>query len=277
MPSYPLEYINTVQLPQFQDWTDKYGMMQDNPNGGTTGNGNLFTAHYVFGLWSSKLLSAEEKNRLNRVYINNFRMPGLLMRDPSNGNGWQAHDDFIGLMAADAMMNPDNRFLTKLVYEYGKNVKLDGTDETEPAEDYRKKNKIWYKVLKILTLGGPKWVWNTQNPTKFHLASWLQRRVEMMATMQMSLKMWANPFYWTYWAVTMLMLGFGWVNKEYDDGYTLRFHSAIACEGYGPVTNWICRKVRKAIARDHGDFGGLMLSYFEKPDHPIVKLCKGKY
>jgi hypothetical protein len=277
MPNYPLEFINEVALPEFQEWTDKHGMMQDNDQGNTTGNGNLFTAHYVFGLEANGKLTDNERDRLNRVYLNNFRVPGLLMRDPSNGNGWQAHDDIVGMFAADAIINGPHRFLTKLVYDYGKKVQLDGTDETEPAEDYREKNRKIYKILNIVTFGRVRWVWNNQNPTKFHAASWLQRRMEMMATMQMSLRKWVNPVYWLVWAVTMLMLPIGWVNREYRDGYTLRFHSAIACEGYGPITNWICRRVRKAVARDYGDFGGLLSAYFGKPHHPIVALCKDKY
>lgn len=119
MKTYELSKINTVEIEQFQNWTDKYGMMQDNPNGLSTGNGNLFTAHYVFGLSQNGLLTDEAKDRLNQVFRNNFREPGLLMRTPNNEVGYQAHDDFVGMFGADAILNPESREFTRAAYDYG--------------------------------------------------------------------------------------------------------------------------------------------------------------
>jgi hypothetical protein len=100
--------------------------------------------------------------------------------------------------------------------------------------------------------------------------------MELIATMQMALRKPVNPFYWVYWAYTILQ-GYYSPNWEYRDGYTLRFHSALACEGYGPITNWLCKKAREMVHRDYGDFGQLLGHYFGKFHHPIVKLCKGKW
>lgn len=272
MPTYPLNSINTVQLPEFQDWTDQYGMIQDNPSGNSTGNGNLFTAHYVYGIVAKKLISDQEKARIIQVFLNNFIQSGLLCRVPSFPGDREAQDDIIGVMGAEALMCPnvEDRKLTKALYEYGK-ISANGIDETDKSS----KQSISYWAIRMLTLGRCRWVWNNISPGKFNIFSWLGRFPNLMATMQMSQRKLVNPFFWFYWAVTMLWLGFGFADKTYRDGYTLRMHSALACQGYGPVTNWICSRIGKAIQRDYGDVGGLISAYFNNPNHPLVQLLKG--
>lgn len=272
MPNYPISAINEVTLPQFQDWTDQYGMMTDNAQGGTTGNGNLFTAHYVFGLYSNNILIDKEIARITQVFKNNFEQTGLLCRSPNFPGDLQAQDDMFGIMGAEALMHSDrnNRTLTKQMYEYGKKS-CDGLVDNATPQD------MWaFNALKWLTLG-TRWVWNNVNPRKFKSSAWLGRFPNLIATMQMAQGENVNVFFWLYWAATMLQLVYFPGDKSYRDGYTLRFHSALACEGYGPLTNWVCRKVREAIARDYSDFGQLLGAYFAKPEHPIVALCKGKY
>lgn len=275
MPNYVIAKINEVD-PKFQEWTDIYGMMTDNSQGNSTGNGNLFTAHYAFGLSANGLLE-HDKERLTQVYLNNFREAGLLNRKPGANDWYQAHDDIVGLMGADALMNPDrkDRLLTRAVYEYGQGS-AQGIDSNEKDPKKIKLNSQLYPALMILGLGKIRWVWNNVQPKKFHVSSWLGRRMEIIATMQMSLGIAPNPFVWAYWAATMMQLVLK-PKKDYIDGYTLRFHSALAVEGYGPVSNVICKLVRNALNRDHGDLGQLLGSYFNKPEHPIVELCKGKY
>lgn len=278
MPNYPISAINAVSLPQFQEWTDQYGMMSDTGVGESTGNGNLFTGHYAFGLAANGILTDAEMVRIKQVFLNNMREPGLTLRLPNATWSYNAHDDLLGIMGAEALMCPNraDRAISKSIYEYGKNIKVTGIDSNEADPAKIKDNKWAYWPLKILGLGNIKWVWNTVQPGKFHVSAWLGRRPEVIATMQMTNNKWlVNPFYWLYWAGSMMSLVW-FPNKDYHDGYTLRFHSALACQGFGPITNWICKKVRGAVARDFGDFGGLMLAYFNQPNHPIVPLCKDK-
>ncbi len=271
MPNYPIESINKVALSEFQDWTDHFGMMQDNDKDVSSWNGNLFTAHYVFGLVSTNQMTDVERARIIQVFLNNCLVTGLLQRAPSINNR-QAQDDMFGVMGAEALMypNPKDRVVTKAMYEYGKQS-CDGL-----ASDANDQDKLAYKWLKRLTFR-TRWVWNTEEPGKFKAGSWLGRFPNLIATMQMAQGKIVNPFSWLWWAITMMLLPLGKVDKNYHDGYTLRFHSALACQGYGFLTNWICKKVREAVARDYVDFGLLLGAYFAKPQHPIVKLCKGKY
>lgn len=278
MPSYPITEINDVLLPEFQDWTDKYGLMQDNAQQGSTGNGVLFTAHYVFGLYASNLMTDKEKARLLNVFASCVQQAGILMRTPMNEGGYQAHDDLVGLMSAEAMMVPNkaDRHITRAIYEYGKSNAIHGIDETESDPKKIEMHKWMYPLLKVLGLGKIWYCWNNLNPGKFHVAGWLQRRMEVMATMQMQQNKWyVNPFYWAYWAVSMIQLVWK-PNPGYRDGYTLRFHSAVAVQGFGPITNWICKKVRAVVVRDFGGFGECLDAYFTpEKGHPVAKLCKG--
>jgi hypothetical protein len=283
MPHYVPSGLNIVSLPQFQDWTDENGMMTDNDQGWSTGNGMLFMAHYAFGLHATGQLTQDEMDRIIAVYKNCQREPGLYNRLPG-ANGWyQAHDDLIGLMGAESLIRPNrkDRVLTQEILDYGRKTPITGIDPTEPDPKKIKMMKWMYPTLKALSYLNPfsfgkiRYVWNNVNPGTFQPSSWLGRRMEVIATMQMASGRFVNPIYWTYWAVNMLRVA-AFKDKDHD-GYTLRFHSALACEGYGPVTSWICRQVRKAVARDFGDLGQLLGRYFVKMHHPIVALCYGKY
>lgn len=273
MPTYKLTAINTVQLKEFQEWTDVYGMMLDNDGGHVGGNGNLFTAHYVTGLVQKGLIAPEERSRILQVYRNNFRFPGVLMRAPSKPDDRNAHDDVMGLLSADAQLNPDpaKRELTRTVYQHGRDNYCDGVDEAD--QEKLKINNLVFKALKWLFLGKVRWTWNNVTENKFHVSSWLQRRMEMMATMQMSLREFVNPIYYIYWLATnYVWLKFG--KKEHKDSYILRYHSAMACKGYGKFTDKMCDAIFHKINKDFGDFGQLLGYYFNKMHHPIVKLLK---
>lgn len=273
MPRYLLNSLNTVQLTEFQEWTDEYGMMTDNDRGDVGGNGNLCTAHYAVALSLSGLLSVEEKERITKVYLNNFKKPGLLIRAPSKPNDREAHDDYFGLLGADSVLNPKNRTLTRLAYDYGKNNYCDGIDTSDET-----KLELNTKTYKWLTkiFGKVRWAWNNVTDNKFHVSSWLGRRMELIATMQMCLQERINPFYWLYWAFAMLYTAY-FTNKEERDSFILAFHSAIAVKGYGFLTDKICQAIHNAIKRDYGDMGQLLSAYYQKPDHPIVKFFEGKF
>ena len=285
MPHYVPSGINIVSLPQFQDWTDENGMMTDNNQGYSTGNGMLFMAHYAFALHANGLLGGDEITRMIAVYKTCQREPGLYNRLPGANNWYQAHDDLIGLMGAEAVMCPNHadRLLTKELYNYGQNTDIYAADTSDSNLTKTKWNKILFGVFKGLSLLNPfgfgkiKYVWNNVRPGKFHTNSWLGRRMEVIATMQMASGSFVNPIFWTYWCASMLLLVYGKKNPSYQDGYTLRFHSAVACQGRGIVTDWICKKVREEILKTYGGFGEMLLSYFNQPTHPIVVLGAGKF
>jgi hypothetical protein len=266
---FPMIAINVPQLSQFQSWTDQYGMICNNNQGNSSGNGNLWTAHYVYGIVATNQISDNERRRLLQIYANNFSEPGILCRTPVFPGDRQAQDDYYGLMSAEALLEPTHRFMTRTIYEYGKKS-ASGIDSTEPAQGAQKR-AFW--AIKVLTLGRCRWVWNNVQPDRFDETSWLGRFPAFLATMQMSLREDVNLFFWTYWAVSNLWNA--WFGSSSDNnGDCLALHSAIASQGYGPITNWICRQVHSGIERKYGSAGGLMFEYFQNPRHPLIALLK---
>ena len=267
MPNYLLTQQNTCQLPQFQPYTDQWGMTTNNALGLPTDNDNLFTAHYVYGLFSTNQITVQEKQRILNVYAANFSQPGLLCRSPNFPGSRQAQDDMYGLMGAEAQLSPDNRSMTKAIYEYGK-ISAKGIDSTEPYQGAQTR-AFW--AIKILTFGRCRWVWNNIQPGKFDEDSWLGRFPAFLAVMQMSLREWVNPIFWLWWALTSLNNAwFG--NSSNNNGDCLALQGSLAAQGYGPLTNWVCKQIHNGIKKNYGSAGGLMESYFQDPNHPLVAL-----
>lgn len=270
MSSYPLTNQNTCQLSQFQPYTDQYGMVTNNPQGNSSDNGNLWTAHYAYGLVATKQISEIERQRILNVYAANFSQSGLLCRTPNFPGDRQAQDDMYGLMGAEALLSPNHRFMTRSVYEYGEKS-ASGIDSTETNQSTQKK-AFW--AIKILTLGRCRWVWNNIQPGKFDETSWLGRFPAFLAVMQMSLKEHVNPFNWLVWAgASLYSAWFG--NSTDNNGDCLFLQSAIAVKGYGPLTDLVCGQIHKGIRHKYGSAGGLMADYFQNPTHPLVTLLNG--
>jgi len=259
--------INAVLLPQFQPYTDQYGMITNNNQGLSTDNGNLFTAHYVYGLVSTNQVNDRERQRILSVYANNFSQSGLLCRTPNFPGNRQAQDDIYGLMGAEALLSPKLRVLTRSVYEYG----LKSACGIDSNDVFQSSQKRIYWALKILTLGRCRWVWNNIQPGKFDTASWLGRFPAFIAVMRMSLREPINPFMWLWWAVSCLYSA--WTGDESDNnGDCLILQGSLAAQGYGFLTNWVCKQIHKGIKRKYGSAGGLMATYFQNPKHPLVAL-----
>ena len=268
--AYTLTPLNTPLLPQFQVWTDQYGMTTNDPNGDSTGNGNLYTAHYVYGLVSTNQINDSERQRILQVYANNFSQPGMLCRIPNFPGDRQAQDDIFGLAGAEALLSPNDRKMTRAVYSYGEHTEPRGIDPTEPFPGAQ--GRV-FLLIKALCFGKCRWVWNNINPGTFSETSWLGRFPALLAVLQMSLRYDVNPLFWIWWATTTLSTSwFG--NSTNNNGDCLILHGCIAAQGYGPLTNWICRQFHKGIRRKYGSAGVLMSDYFQNPLHPLCQLLK---
>ena len=265
--AYTLTPLNTCQLPQFQTYTDQYGMVTNNNQGNSTDNGNLYTAHYVYGLFATNQINDQEKQRILTVYSNNFSQKGVLCRTPNFPGNREAQDDMYGLMSAEALISPDHRVLTRSIYNFGK-IPAQGIDSTEPFQGAQTRV---YWLIKILCFGRAKWVWDNIEPGKFDEASWLGRFPAFLAVMQMSLKEEVNPFFWLWWMATSLWSAwFG--TQSGNNGDCLMLHGAVAAKGYGKLSDWVCSQIHKGITRKYGNAGQLMSVYFQDPSHPLVAL-----
>ena len=267
-------------LPEFQAYTDKFGMVQitsDGTQGLTSDNGNLWTAFYTLGLSLKGLMTTDERARLSQVYMNNFKSPGLLVRYPGSPD-FEAQDDYCGMLMADSRLSPDFRSMADMVYEYGEDTKhCVEVDPREPVAATRKTNSILFTILSILTLGHIKWNYNPVAQDSFSIYSWLGRRMELIAAIQMTARKAVNPIYWLYWAGVMVsnILSKPQVDNSVAD--VLHYCNAISCAGYGPLTNLICSAFRRSVKRKFGDAGYMFGWSNQNPNHPIVSLLKGIY
>lgn len=269
--SYDLTAINTVLLPEFQAWTDQWGLIQDNNQGITTGNGILYTAHYLYGLKQKKLLTDAELARIVAVFASCAVQPGLYKRAPQGKDGdFETHDDLLGIMGAEAAVYPDRsqRALTKALVGYGENIRANELDTTDTNATRLKQSKWALLAMKILMIPR-KYVWNNKNPGTFDVGAYLGYRRDVIATMKLATQKWMNPLDWLYWACFMLLS-----STKDNSGCVLRLHMASAAEGFGPLTNWVCDRARDKIFKAFPDFGQLLSAYFANPQHPLVNLLK---
>jgi hypothetical protein len=252
-------------ISAFQTYTDQFGMVQlgsDGTKGTVSDNGNLWTAFYVLGLAKNlEQIPQVEKVRLEAVYMNNFKTFGLLTRYPGSPD-FEAQDDHCGIMMADCLLDPDRNF-TKEIYNYGLISKVNGVDPREPVAATRKKNWWLYHALNILSLGHIKWNWNPVVPNSLSIYSWLGRRMELIAAIQMSARKSINPFYWLYWAIVML-------TTSDSVGYVLHYCNAVSCKGYGKLTDWVCKKLVEKMVKTYGNVGNMFGQSNGQVNHPLV-------
>lgn len=266
--NYQLSQINTVLLPEFQPYTDQFGLITDNAQGNPSGNGLLYTGHYLVGLVEKGLITQAEKDRLAAVFQSCEKIPGLFIRDPVQ-TGYEAQDDLIGIMGSEAKLVPNkkDRVLTQNIYNYGHNSNADQIDPTDSTS----LSKWALRILNLIPFMKNRWVYNPVSPGKFSTSAWLGYRRDVIATIKMAAGQVINPFDWLYWAISTLFLN----ENSGNNAYILAFHSCIAVEGYGWLTDLIVKHTQKKIANDCGDFGKLLSTYFKDPNHPLIKLLGG--
>lgn len=269
MPTYELNTVNTVVLPEFQDWTDEYGLITDTKYGGPSGNGILYTAHYAIGLKAKGLLTSQERDRIVQAIELCFDKPGLCDRSVGKELDYQAHDDYLGLLTLALVLNKPE--WAQQILSYGKDMRCDGIDETETDPKKIRLNKLAYTALKILKFGKVNWVWNNRVYEKFHVSSWLGRRFDVTGTMKIAAGKAINPIHFLYWSAYMFAVG----DKSSHDAWILRYHMAVACEPKGFFSKWIAKKYRAKMVNKFGDFGKLLAEYFNNPANPLPSLLDG--
>jgi hypothetical protein len=265
--SYELSPINTTLLPEFQAYSDQYGLITDNNQGNSSGNGLLFTAHYIVGLVEKGLINEVEKNRIAAIFAECEKAPGLFIRSPVQ-TGYEAQDDLIGIMGAEAKLNPAkiNRINTQNIYAYGHASNADRLDPTDSTA----LSKWALRIMNVIPFMKNRWNYNPVSPGTFSTKAWLGYRRDVVATIKMAAGQGINPFDWLYWAISMVSL----TKSSSNNAYILAMHSGWAVEGKGWLTDWIVGRVQAKVKAKYGDFGGLLATYYQDQAHPLIKLLK---
>lgn len=110
-----------------EDWyaayADKFGLVSNNTNGDSTGNGLLYTAEYIIGLYKTGITDGD-RAALSAVYNSCQKDPGLMNRTPDEQFGINSIDDYTGCAAASMIL--DGGDLARRIIEYGRTNKAFG-------------------------------------------------------------------------------------------------------------------------------------------------------
>ncbi len=262
-------------ISDFQPYTDRFGMIQDKTDGAigvTSGNGNLYTAHYILAASDNSFLDKLTKERLIRMYSANEREPGLMMRAPDNRNGHNAHDDLIGCASASRLI--DDGKLAKRIFDYGNTTFPNKVDESE-GPDHKKTvlNRKLFPILCTLFKGQIKWCWNNIRPKEFHVTSWLFRRSDVIAVLELVAYKKTSVF--RYLFLTIMMGTILFQNKDTDhNAFILRYHMARAIDGINWYSSLLAGIVRNKVNKEWGSIGNVIGAYYQNEEHPAVKWLK---
>lgn len=258
----------------YKPYMDRWELVQPAPDDGRpfgmSGNGLLYTSSYILALVDNSALTSQEKIRLLNVY-QSCQVPneiGLYHRTPTKVKDFNSFDDLLGVLLASKYL--DDGFMARRIYDRGQMI-VSEVDESEGLDHPTVKlSKKILPILKFLTFNKVKWNYNNVNPDKFRVNTWLGRRIDVIATIQMAAKKRVNPIYWTYWMFTMLS---AYLQGEKSDhnAFKLRYTSCRAIEGYGFFTDLTCRLFYARLRKVHGSLGELNVKYFNNPEHPDGK------
>lgn len=255
----------------YKVYKDKFGLNQNvTDNGdeyGVSGNGLLYTTGYILALVDNNALNRDEVIRLLNVY-QSCQVPGesgLYHRTPTKVKDYNSLDDIFGVLLASKYL--DDGLMAKFIYSRGQMI-VNEVDESEGLDHpvVKLSNKV-FPLLKLLTLNKVKWNYNNVNPTKFRMNTWLGRRFDVVAVIQMAANKPVNFFYWIYWAITMLMI-YTQDRKSNHNAFILRYTAARAVEGYGFMTNLVIKLFKKRFIKIWNSLGEVKAAYYNNPEHP---------
>lgn len=253
-------------IEDYKRYTDKFGLVQPRRDS-TSGNGARYTAEYILALDLESRLDAE-KERLTKVYNSLMAEPGLLMRTPDNGFGYQSIDDTIGALTASYFLRTN---YAQDYLDYGKEKPATSIDLTDTDKEATNK-VVWWLLSR--GKGSVSSVYNNVHPERFHVSSWLGRFPQLLAHANFAAR--KTPTIWqqTVWIVSVLMSSF----SKGQDAKVLAWHliqvakdQSFVCALVGKFWGWMLKKHYPQ------GIGEVLERYFNNPDHPAAKWLRFKY
>jgi hypothetical protein len=152
----------------FLPYRDSFGLNQVLPNS-TTQNGTLFTVEYLICLLDNEAPELKtEINRIQKVFLTCEPTFGLSVRYPGSTE-YDSMDNSAALLVFSSMFG-ERTFATRM-YFGGVNPACTGIDLTQDPE----RNKKFYWLAYLMSLGRPKFYWNNQHHDKFCFFGWYGR------------------------------------------------------------------------------------------------------
>jgi hypothetical protein len=143
-------------LAEFLSYRDKHGLIQPGPLGSL--NGILYTGESMVVMKDNDVLTPQVEDELFKVIKSCELYPGLMTRTPTFAGGQQAHDDYVGFLAACYQCKRYD--LAEIVLQYGQrttkfgfipfkfvfNTVIPGT-MLHPTTEAQNAKRPWYERL----------------------------------------------------------------------------------------------------------------------------------
>lgn len=173
---------------EFKRFTDQYGLLSDKSKGGkgvVSGNGILYTAHYVLALTDNRKLTIEDGEQIGNALNLVEKESGLYMRSVEKPNDVEGPDDYVGIgTLSEFLFHPDRAA----------------------------------RVLKRLRMTGGSL--NTTTPGKWTPRTWLGRQQQLVCHLQFAAGEKPDPFKLLIWCISVLSS----MLSKHEDSYILSYH-----------------------------------------------------
>ena len=224
----------------FLPFTDRFGFIT--PDGGTSGNGTLYTAEYIIALIDNcKEIPPEEHDRLVKLYQSCEKQPGLMSRNPESPDQ-EAIDDYIGCGTASYYLQDG---LAQRILDYGR------------------KNKVF---------GIIPYHYNNVNPGVWNPKAFIGRQQQIIAHLRFAAGEIPNLFQKIWWCVALILSAHA--PKENQDAYSLAWQLIRVGENKSLLCDLVIKYWRKKQASKGINIASILGSYFNNFDHPLVKWLK---
>lgn len=250
--------------------SDKWGLVLP-PHADSSGNGVRYTADAVLAALNQDKLTPFRKEYFARIFsqCEHQKHPGLLMRTPDNGFGYQSVDDTVGALTAGYFIG--NGFPMRWL-NHGRRGCL-GIDESDPNfEKVKLSRKIYWALCLLNFSARVPYVFNNRNPGKFAVASWLGRQQQVVAHAQFAAG--ENVPLWRqiWWCISIFSSAYA----THPDGWVLACHLVKVARG----KSWLCDKVgnfwrRKFRQKYREGLGEVLFEYWG--DHPNTRYLHGEF
>ena len=254
----------------YKPYIDHFGLTQPHmDNGdyyGMSGNGLLYTSHYILALVDNNALTSQEKIRLLNVY-ESCKVPdqsGIYNRTPTKVKDLNSWDDIYGILLASKYL--DDGFTARRIYDHGQSI-IAELDTQEINEKKVKQGRIVFNILKLISFNKVKHVWHNVNPLTFNLSAWQGRRPDVIATIRMAAGKPVGLFHWIYWAANLLGAYFQDRSSNHN-AFILRYTGARAVEGYGFMTDLVIKLFKLRFRKVWGNLAEVKAAYYNNPNHP---------
>lgn len=256
-------------IEDYEPYRDSWGLIQDHP-GNVSGNAIRYTAEYVIALHRHNLLDLQQET-LVKTFKSIEKVPGLIMRTPTNFGGHESIDDNIAYITAGYFLKTN---FAKDWLKYGRSVGVVGIDDTEMDQDKVSKSKLVYSLLSLFGNIPVGWTFNNISPDKFHVSSWYGRFQQLIAHAQFAAGETVPLWRQLLWAASLISKAY----SDREDAKVLGWHMVQVAKGKTYICDKAIEFFNEKIKEEYPQgIGQIIAEEFSNPEHPSAVWLKNQF